>query len=63
MLSGENCEVALIYNPALTSLELLRAINTEFKIDATWDSNWKLIEELNHFLLEANGQGKNVVLI
>lgn len=63
MLSDENCEVALIYNPALTSLELLRAINTEFKIDATQDSNWTLIEELNRFLLEASGQGKNVVLI
>lgn len=63
MLSGENYEVALIYNPALTSLELLRAINTEFKIDATRDSNWTLIEELNRFLLEANAQGKNVVLI
>ncbi|HIC91661.1 MAG TPA: AAA family ATPase [Syntrophaceae bacterium] len=63
MLSDEDYEVALIYNPALTSLELLRAINTEFKIDATKDSNRTLIQELNHFLLKASGQGKNVVLI
>ncbi len=56
-------EVGLIYNPALTDLELLQAINTEFKIDATQTTKGKLIEELNGFLLEANRRGKNVVLV
>ncbi len=63
MLEGENYEVALIYNPALTDIDLLRAINREFKIDATEESKYTLINQLNHFLLETNRQGKNVVLI
>lgn len=63
MLNNENYEVALIYNPALTGTELLRAINTEFKIDATRESKLTLVEELNRFLLEVTGKGKNVVLI
>lgn len=62
-LDSENYEVALIYNPALTDIEFLWAINTEFKIDATQESKYTLISQLNHFLLEANQQGKNVVLI
>ena len=62
-LTQENVEVGLIYNPALTDLEMLQAINREFKIDSDFDSKSKLIDTLNEFLLKVNGEGRQVVLI
>ncbi len=62
-LLKENIEVGLIYNPAVTDLELLQAINREFKIYSDFDSKGKLIDTLNEFLLKVNGEGRKVVLI
>ena len=62
-LLKENIEVGLIYNPAMTDLELLQAINREFKISSDHDSKGKLIDTLNEFLLKINGEGTKVVLI
>ena len=62
-LLKEHMEVGLIYNPAMTDLELLQAINREFKIPSEWDSKGKLIDRLNEFLLKVNGEGRKVVLI
>ncbi|MFC1825140.1 AAA family ATPase [Thermodesulfobacteriota bacterium] len=62
-LMKQNMEVGLIYNPAMTDLELLQAINREFKISSDHGSKGKLIDELNEFLLKANGEGRKVILI
>ena len=62
-LLKENIEVGLIYNPAMTDLELLQAINREFKIASDYDSKGKLIDTLNGFLLKVNGEGRKVVLL
>ena len=62
-LLEENVEVGLIYNPALTDLEMLQAVNREFKLPSDLDSKGKLIEVLNAFLLRVSGESRQVVLI
>lgn len=62
-LLKENIEIGLIYNPAMTDLELLQAINREFKIPSDLQTKGKLIDALNDFLLKVNGEGRKVVLI
>ena len=60
----EHCEVAYIFNPKLTAVELLRGICDEFGI-VTSDSNTtkNLIDVLNRFLLSKKDDGKQVMLI
>jgi general secretion pathway protein A len=55
--------VAYIFNPALSSLELLQTINAEFGLPATSTSKKELIDELNHFLLDQQAAGQRVVVI
>ena len=62
-LFKENVEVGLIYNPALSDLEMLQAINREFKLPSDLDSKGKLIDALNAFLVRVNGENRQVVLI
>jgi general secretion pathway protein A len=62
-LLKQNVEVGLIYNPAMTDLELLQAINREFKLGASAETKGRLIDTLNEFLLKVNGEGRKVVLI
>lgn len=59
----ENTEVAYIFNPRLTSLELLRTINDEFAIPATANNTKDLIDNLNTFLMEKKAQNKNAILL
>jgi general secretion pathway protein A len=59
----EGFEVALIYNPAVTEVELLQAINREFKICSASESRQELVDALTEFLLRVNGQGKKVALM
>jgi general secretion pathway protein A len=54
---------ALILNPCLSALELLRNINREFAILHEGLENGALLEELNRFLLAENRLGKTVVLV
>ena len=54
---------ALILNPCLSALELLRNINKEFGIPHENLQNGALLEELNRFLLTENRAGHTVVLI
>lgn len=56
-------EVAFIFNPFLSPVELLRKINTEFGIDSRADNLLGLTEELNIHLLNAGARGKNCVLV
>ncbi len=54
---------AYIFNPALSSLELLQTINTELGLPATSTSKKALIDELNRFLLDEQAAGRRVVVI
>jgi general secretion pathway protein A len=58
-------ESALVFNSAMTDLELLETINQEFHIpvSAGEKSKKRCIDALNGFLLKSYGEGKNVVLL
>ena len=60
-----NCNVAYIFNPRLTALELLRTICDEFRLPALpADASVKdLVDQLNQHLLAAHAAGRNNVLI
>lgn len=55
--------LAMIFNPCLTSMELLRNVNREFGLSASKLSNLELVEELNQFLLAENRAGRTPVLV
>lgn len=56
-------EGAVILNPNLSELELLRAINEDFGIESRATTKKGLIDELNQFLLHRRLAGKNMVLV
>jgi len=62
-LNEDNYRSALIFNPCLTGVELLRSINHEFGLDYRSTYANELLEELNRFLLAENSRGKTVVLV
>ena len=62
-LDSEGHRTALIFNPCLSSLELLHSINREFGVDCQTDSRMELLQALNGFLLEQKVAGRRVVLV
>ena len=54
---------ALIFNPCISALELLRSINREYGLPAEGLDNADLLDHLNRFLLEENSAGHTVVLV
>ncbi len=64
-LEQSNHQVALIFNPCLSALELLHAIHREFSIPCAADEEnlARLHDSLNNFLLEQRQQGRTVVLV
>jgi general secretion pathway protein A len=62
-LNEENYRSALIFNPCLTGVELLRSINHEFGLNSKSEYANELLEELNRFLLNENSRGITVVLV
>jgi len=56
-------EVAFVFNPPLSGMELLQAIHHELGLLGGEASRQELTEELNQFLLEKKVQGKRVLLI
>lgn len=62
-LDEDNYRSALIFNPSLTGVELLRSINHEFGLDSISEYATNLLEELNKFLLKENERGITVVLV
>ncbi|HEX5772783.1 MAG TPA: AAA family ATPase [Geomobilimonas sp.] len=54
---------ALIFNPCISPLELLRSINREYGLPAEGLDNADLLDHLNRFLLEENRAGRTVVLV
>ncbi|MFA7060168.1 MAG: AAA family ATPase [Pedobacter sp.] len=62
-LKDENYRTALIFNPCLTGVELLRSINHEFGLNSKSEYANELLVELNRFLLAENAEGRTVVLV
>ena len=56
-------EVAFIFNPSLSPVELLKKINEDFGIESRAKTVKDLIDELNDYLLDSNARGKNCVLV
>lgn len=64
-LEQSHHQVALIFNPCLSAVELLQAIHREFGISYREgdDNLTRLHDSLNRFLLEQRKNGKTVVLV
>jgi general secretion pathway protein A len=60
---GSDTEVAFLFNPTLTPLELLKAINGEFGLSTFGESRPELTDVLNAFLVESRVEGRRVLLI
>jgi general secretion pathway protein A len=56
-------KTALIFNPNLNTIELLQAINQDFGIHGQGTTKKVLLDELNHYLVEALSRGENAVVI
>lgn len=62
-LDESRYRLAMIFNPCLSAMELLRNVNREFGLPARKRSNLSLVEELNQFLLAENRAGRIPVLV
>ena len=60
---GESFHTALVLNPVMTSIQLLRTILRELGLDARGNDRVRLMERLNTYLLEQVAAGRDVVLI
>jgi general secretion pathway protein A len=62
-LQDENYRTALIFNPCLTGIELLRSISNEFGLNSKSEYANEILAELNRFLLTETTKGRTVVLV
>lgn len=60
---GPETEVAYIFNPKLTPVQLLKSINEELNIDSKAETTQELVVQLNKFLLHKKREGKSVILL
>ena len=60
---GGDLDLAYIFNPSQTEIELLSSINREFGLRARGVTRGELIDELNFFLLEKYSVGRRVLLV
>ncbi len=62
-LDDDSHRIALIFNPVLSAVELLRAINREYGLP--WDGldRTELLDTLNRYLLAENRKGHTVALV
>jgi general secretion pathway protein A len=60
---GHDVDVAFIFNPSRTELELLTAINREFGLPTTGKDRGELMEELNEFLIKGKAAGRRMLLV
>ena len=56
-------EVAFIFNPQLSAIELLQAINAELGLPTDGLGRRELMEQLNRFLLAKKAEGRRVLLL
>ncbi|MBN1673104.1 MAG: AAA family ATPase [Kiritimatiellae bacterium] len=59
----KDIKTALILNPCLTEIQLLRAILNDFGLELKGNDRLAFIEQLNRFLLEETADGNNVALL
>lgn len=55
--------VGYLFNPALSDLELLQTVNSEFSLPSASSSKKELVEHLNRFLVAQKLAGRRVVVI
>jgi general secretion pathway protein A len=60
---GAESEVAFLFNPTLSPVELLRAIHAEFGLEERAATQSELTDSLNHFLLRKKAEGRRVLII
>ena len=60
---GAESEVAFLFNPKLSALELMQAVHAEFGLEAGGRSWRELVDQLNEFLLERKREGRRVLVI
>jgi general secretion pathway protein A len=60
---GSDSEVAFLFNPHLSPVDLLKSINAEFGLSTFGHSIPELVEVLNEFLLDKHTQHRSVLLI
>jgi general secretion pathway protein A len=56
-------EVAFLFNPQLSGMELLQAIDAEFGLATEGKSRRELMDQLNRFLLTKRQEGRRVLLL
>jgi len=61
--TGGGYATALILNPIMTGVQLLRSVLTELHLDGRGNDRVRLLQRLNDFLLEQAHAGQDVVLI
>ncbi len=61
--TGGGYATALILNPVMTGVQLLRSVLTELHIDDRGNDRVRLVQRLNAFLLDRAHAGEDVVLI
>ena len=62
-LQEDNYRTALIVNPCLTGVELLRSICHEFGLNSKSEHANELLIDINKFLLQEASEGRTVVLV
>ena len=62
-LRAQDVKLAVILNPGLSEIELLKTINDEFQIPSFYDTKKGLVDALNTFLIAEMQTGRNVVLL
>lgn len=62
-LDNRGHRTALVFNPCLSSLELLKSVNREYGLPCESESRVDLLQALNNFLLEQKAAGRSVVLV
>jgi general secretion pathway protein A len=60
---GPDCRTALLLNPSLSKIQLLRSILKELGLGYRGNDRMRCLEVLNQFLLEEVSAGRDVVLI
>lgn len=60
---GGGTEVAFVFNPKLSGIELLKTINAELGLSHESDSQRELNDVLNRFLLEKKRESRRVLLV
>jgi len=59
---GDCYATALVLNPVMTGIQLLRSILAEYGLDDRGNDRVRLVQRLNRFLLERAAAGQDVVL-